>query len=256
MNGFSRLFCSSIGKKYLMAISGVILTGFVLGHMLGNLQFFLAPHWINEYAHHLQNMPYGLLWVVRTVMITAVITHIWTGITLAAQNRAARPGYAVEATVQASKASRTMIWTGLIIAAFIVFHIMHYTVKNVYDYSSLTTELGEYGTSPDVHTMMYLGFSHWYVSLFYVVATGLLMLHLSHGVSSMFQSIGMRNETWRTRLGYLACAYGWAVFLGFAAIPVYVLLTLYIPGFDPLNVITPEIQAAMGKVPEVALSLR
>ncbi len=244
MNGFSRLISSSIGKKYLMAISGVILTGFVLGHMLGNLQFFLAPHWINEYAHHLQNMPYGLLWVVRLVMLTAVVVHIWTGITLAAQNAAARPGYAVNATRHASIASRTMIWTGLIIAAFIVFHILHYTVKNVYDYSALTTDLEGYGTSPDVHTMMYLGFSKWYVSLFYIVATGLLMVHLSHGVSSMFQSIGLRNETWRYILNKIGIVYGVAVFAGFAAIPVYVLLSVY-TGADPLNVVTPAIQQAM-----------
>lgn len=245
MNGFSRLFCSSIGKKYLMALSGVVLTGFVLGHMIGNLQFFISDEQLNTYAHHLQNLPYGLLWVVRAGLLLAVAVHIWTGIVLAKQNRAARPGYAVERTVQASTASRTMIWTGLIILAFIIFHILHYTVRSIYpEYQSLKIDLEHYGPSPDVHLMMFMGFSKWYVSLFYIIATGLLMMHLTHGVSSMFQSVGLRNEASRKFLRYVALAYGWVVFLGFAVIPLYVMGTYFSCGsFDPLGVRTPAIQA-------------
>lgn len=244
MNGFSRLFRSSLGKKYLMALSGIILTGFVLGHMIGNLQFFLPPDWINTYAYHLQNMPYGSLWLVRLILLASIVIHVWTGIVLAKQNRAARPGYALENTREATLASRTMIWTGLIILAFIIFHILHYTTKNVYDYNSLHNYRLDGIREPvlDVHTMMYLGFSKWYVSLFYIIATGLLMMHLTHGVSSMFQSLGLRNEVWRPRLRALALAYGWIVFLGFASIPLYVLLHYY-AGFDPFGITTPAIQS-------------
>src|SRR5690606_17788308 len=138
--------------------------------------------WLNEYAHHLQNIPYGGLWVVRLILLAAVVIHIWTGIVLTKQNRAARPGYALERTVQASKASRTMIWSGLIIAAFIIFHILHFTTRDIYDYDSLPlwtlggdaavaagaevpASAAAHGLQvPDVHAMMYLGFSKWYVS--------------------------------------------------------------------------------------------
>jgi succinate dehydrogenase / fumarate reductase cytochrome b subunit len=227
MNAFSQLLGSSLGKKYLMAISGFILAGFVFGHMAGNLQFFLAPEWINTYAYHLQHMPYGLLWVVRSVLLGAVIVHGWTAITLYRLNRLARPvTYAKDATVQASQASRTMIMSGLVIMAFIVFHILHYTVKNVYDYSDLHFMLDGKEVH-NVYAMMYLGFAQWYVSLFYIIAVFLLCSHLSHGISSMFQSLGLRNEVWRYRLDFIAKAYGIIVFIGFAVIPVAVLLDVF-----------------------------
>jgi succinate dehydrogenase / fumarate reductase cytochrome b subunit len=229
MNGITRLLTSSVGKKYLMAITGTILSLFVLGHMIGNLQFFLPAHWINSYAHHLQALPYGLLWVIRAVMLTTVIVHITVGILLTLHNMQARPGYAVEATIQASVGSRTMIWTGLVLFAFIVFHLLHYTIKGVQDFSTIPMVSLE-GVSemvPNVQAIMYQGFSVWYFSLFYIVAVGLLLFHLSHGVASVFQTVGLRNEVWRKRLECIAYLYGAAVFCGFASIPVSVLLDKY-----------------------------
>lgn len=228
MNGITRLLNSSVGKKYLMAITGAILSLFVLGHMCGNLQFFLDAKWLNSYAHHLQHFPYGLLWVVRAVMLTTVIVHIVVGVLLTTHNMQARPGYEVNATIQASIGSRTMIWTGLVLFAFIVFHIFHYTVRNVQDFSALTYELEGVGTVPDVQQIMYNGFSVWYYSLFYIVAVGLLLFHLSHGVASVFQTVGLRNEVWRKRLECIAWLYAAAVFIGFASIPVCVLLDKYV----------------------------
>ncbi|MBN1402972.1 MAG: succinate dehydrogenase cytochrome b subunit [Opitutales bacterium] len=228
MNGITRLLTSSVGKKFLMAITGAILSLFVLGHMCGNLQFFLDAKWLNSYAHHLQHLPYGLLWVVRLVMLTAVVVHVVAGIKLTTHNMKARPGYEVDATIQASIGSRTMIWTGLVLFMFIVFHIMHYTVKNVQDFSALTYNLEGYGIVPDVQAIMYEGFSIWYYSLFYIVAVGLLLFHLSHGVASVFQTVGMRNEVWRKRLECIAWVYAAAVFCGFASIPVCVLLDKYV----------------------------
>jgi len=229
MNGITRLLTSSVGKKFLMAVTGTILSLFVLGHMIGNLQFFLPAHWINSYAHHLQALPYGLLWVIRAVMLTTVLVHIVVGILLTMHNIQARPGYEVDATIQASIGSRTMIWTGLVLFAFIAFHIMHYTVKNVQDFSAIPLfDLEGYGLVPNVQAIMYQGFSIWYYSLFYIVAVGLLLFHLSHGVSSVFQTVGLRNEVWRKRLDYIAAVYGVAVFCGFASIPVCVLLDHYV----------------------------
>lgn len=211
-----------------MAVTGTILSLFVLGHMCGNLQFFLDAKWLNSYAHHLQSLPYGLLWVIRAVMLTTVVVHLVVGTLLTTHNMKARPGYEVDATIQASVGSRTMIWTGLVLFAFIVFHIMHYTVKNVQDFSALTYNLEGYGVVPDVQAIMYAGFSIWYYSLFYIVAVGLLLFHLSHGVASAFQSVGLRNQVWRKRLECLAWAYAAAVFIGFSSIPVCVLLDKYV----------------------------
>jgi len=225
MNGITRLFTSSVGRKYLMAITGTILALFVLGHMCGNLQYFLPAHWINSYAHHLQSLPYGLLWVVRLVMFVTVVVHIVVGVSLTLHNMQARPGYEVNGTIQASIGSRTMIWTGLVLAAFAVFHILHYTVKNVQDFSAIPeVELEGVGLVPNVQAIMHTGFTVPGFSAFYLVAVFMLMLHLSHGVSSVFQTLGLRNEIWRYRLNCIAWIYAAAVFCGFASIPLSVLL--------------------------------
>lgn len=225
MNGIIRLFTSSVGRKYLMAITGTILALFVLGHMCGNLQYFLPAHWINSYAHHLQSLPYGLLWVVRLVMFVTVVVHIVVGISLTLHNMQARPGYEVNGTIQASIGSRTMIWTGLVLAAFAVYHILHYTVKDVQDFSAIPLyDLEGVGLVPNVQAIMHMGFSVLGNAVFYIVAVFMLMMHLSHGVSSVFQTVGLRNEVWRYRLNCIAWIYAAAVFCGFASIPLSVLL--------------------------------
>lgn len=230
MNPFCSLLQSSLGKKYLMALTGIVLSLFVLGHMGGNLQFFLHPDWINVYAHHLQTMPYGLLWVVRAVLLACVAIHIWSAIQLTIENKKARPeDYQAKATVQATYASRTMRYSGFIILAFILFHLAHFTTKHIpgIDYEALKHSYHLEGVDHpvmNVYAMMYLGFRPALVCLFYAVATFLLCLHLGHGVSSMFQSLGLRNHVWRGRLDTIAKIYGWVVFLGFVSIPIAVQL--------------------------------
>jgi succinate dehydrogenase / fumarate reductase cytochrome b subunit len=231
MNGFTRLITSSVGKKYLMAVTGTILSLFVLGHMCGNLQFFLDAHWINSYAHHLQSLPYGLLWVIRAVLLVTVVTHLTVSVVLKLHNAQARPDYEKEGTLKATFASRTLIWTGLVLAAFVVFHILHYTVKTpaVQDFSAIAEyNLEGVGLVPNVQAIMYDGFANVGFSLFYIVAVGCLAFHLSHGVASAFQSVGLRNEVWRKRLECIALGYGLVVFAGFAIIPVSVLLDQYV----------------------------
>lgn len=217
-----------------MALSGLVLVFFVLGHMLGNLQFFLGPEAINAYAYHLHNMPGHpfSLWAIRLFLLLSVGVHVAMAILLTKENREARPvSYQNAKPAAATYSARTMPMTGLIILAFIVFHILHYTTRIVPEpynetikYS--TIELGHGVTTEafDVFAMMVAGFSSPLISLFYVIATGLLCMHLTHGVSSMFQSIGIRNELWRCRLGCLAKAYGWIIFLGFAIIPLSVMV--------------------------------
>jgi len=245
---------SSLGKKYIMALTGIILVGFVIGHMVGNLQMFLHPDWINEYAYKLKTLPYGLLWIVRLVLLTAVIAHIVTAVMLVLENRRARPaGYVDKGVLQASFASRTMRYTGLILAFFIVFHIMHFTVRNIYpEYQHLETELEGVGTMHhvfdklkatgdttvhDVYSMVAYGFgpSHWYVSVFYIISMALLCFHLMHGISSMFQSLGLRNALWRMRLDRIALILALITFVGFVSIPTASLVGIIEP-ITPLPV--------------------
>lgn len=198
-----------------MALTGLVLAGFVLGHMTGNLLMFKGPEAINAYAAWL-HANVGLLWGARVVLIISVFAHIWVGIQLALENRASRDGGpAAEATRRATVASRTMPYSGVVILAFAVFHLLHYTFR--------TVALGGVDFGPDVYKMLIAGFSHKPVAVFYVVSMLLLCLHLSHGVSSVFQTLGLRNERWRARLDGLALAYAWIIALGFISIPLAVL---------------------------------
>ena len=205
-----------------MAVTGLVLVGFVAGHMSGNLLYFKGPEALNAYAKWLHGLG-PALWAARAVLLVSVIAHIWAGLSLAAENRAARAGGpAVSATRTASLASRVMPQTGMVVLGFIIFHLLHFTFRTV-ALDPAVARAAEVDFK--VHEMIQAGFSHPGVSGFYIVSLALLCLHLSHGVSSMFQSLGLRNERWRGRLDFLASAYGWVIFLGFAAIPLAVLAT-------------------------------
>ena len=241
---------STIGRKFLMALTGVVLVLFVMGHMLGNLQIFLGPDVINAYAYKLHNLlPSSALWAVRLVLLGTIAVHIWAAVTLTLDNRKARPqGYLENKVVQASYSSRTMRWSGIILLAFIIFHIAHFTVRAVpgmqYESESKESRILEKTEVPlvkdgeavlenghkimtfNVNDMMVIGFKNKYVSAFYITATGLLCMHLTHGFSSMFQSVGLRNGLWRRRLDRAALFYGWVVFIGFAIIPIAVMAGL------------------------------
>ncbi len=131
MNPYTFFWKSSIGKKWLVALTGLVLVGYLVGHLVGNLQIFLAPEKINAYAAFLHSMP-GMLWVVRAFLILCLVLHVVTTIKLVKENRAARPDrYAVVKRVQSTWASRTMILSGLIVLAFIVFHILHFTTRSI-----------------------------------------------------------------------------------------------------------------------------
>lgn len=229
MKLLQRLFESSLGKKYVMAVTGFVLFGFVCGHMVGNLQFFLGAEAINRYAHFLQSNK-ELLYPVRLFMLAMVGLHIWSAVRLTLENRAARPmTYEGAKFPGASYASRTMIWSGLIIAAFVVFHLLHYTVK-----AQAVTLLGKdiggfqyelHGTMvPDVFKMMVLGFSQPLVSVFYIVAVWLICLHLGHGVGAMFQSLGIKTKEWGELINRFGLIAGYALAIGYTTIPVGVLL--------------------------------
>ena len=221
MNIARRLVTSSLGKKYLMAVTGVVLFLFVIGHLLGNLQVFLGPEAINRYGHFLQTTP-EILWPARVILLACVIVHIWFSINLTIENYAARSvRYEIKRLVDASLASRTMIWSGLIVFCFVFYHLAHFTLLWVHpEYGNLIdTQTGYH----DIYRMMILGFSNLWVSGFYTLGIGLLCIHLGHGIESMFQSVGLKNEVWTTRINVLGIVVAILIFIGYVSIPVAVL---------------------------------
>ncbi len=236
MSLLANLFRSSIGRKFLMALSGLILTGFAFGHLLGNLQIFGQPDQINGYAHFLQGLG-PALWLVRLVLLAAAGVHVWAAVALTLESKAARGSepYGVHKWLEATIASRTMRITGLVVFAFIVYHILHFTVglagteyyKGTLDHVVIGHDVREFGIPlaakgaevHDVYSMIFIGFSKPVVSLFYIIATSLLAVHLWHGADSLFQTFGLRSNKWscclRKAVGLLALVY----FLGNLAIP-------------------------------------
>jgi succinate dehydrogenase / fumarate reductase cytochrome b subunit len=213
---------SSVGRKMIVALTGIILMAFVLGHLIGNLQIFLGPDWINGYSQHLRDLG-PLLWAIRGFLLLTVILHIYFTILLAIENRRARPaGYVEKEYVKASFASRHMVASGLVVLAFIVFHLLHFTGRKFNPQFPLlkSDPLNHY----DVFSMMVYGFQNVYVSAFYIVGLFLLTLHLTHGASSFLQSLGLNNKKLTPALATAARIFAWLLFIGYAAIPVAVLL--------------------------------
>ncbi len=209
-----------------MAITGCALFVFVVGHLIGNLQVFLGWEAINRYGSFLQNMG-ELLWVARIGLLVMVVLHIISAVRLTAENRAARgQAYVAYKPVGSSYASRTMMMSGLIVAAFIIYHLLHFTVQTRainltgQDFHGLIDVKGRH----DVFAMMVTGFSNVWVSLFYIVAMALLCLHLSHGVSSMFQSLGWKKACYKPLLDRGGRILAVAIFAGYVSIPIAVLL--------------------------------
>jgi len=220
MNLFSRAYRSSLGKKYVMAVTGFLLFLFVIVHMAGNLQVYLGPNAMNAYADLLKSKPV-LLWTARAGLFLIAVLHIISALQLAAENRAARPQNYAEGKPIATLASRTILLSGLIIFAFIVYHLMHFTlgVTNP-DFMELHDPLGRH----DVYNMVIDGFRSPYVSLFYIISMGLLCLHLSHGVSSLFQSLGIRRTSTLATFNQFARVAALLVFIGNCSIPIAVLV--------------------------------
>jgi succinate dehydrogenase / fumarate reductase cytochrome b subunit len=217
------LWGTMVGKKVVMAVTGFVLVVFVIAHMLGNLKVFLGAEAIDTYAVFLRTMgepmfPYSvLLWVVRIVLVVCVVLHIIAAVELTRMNWAARPqGYDTKRSIATTYAARTMRWSGVILALFIVYHLLHLTA-------------GVVGFPPGVfyHMSVYhnvvAGFSVWYVSLFYILAMACLCLHLDHGTWSMLQTLGWNNARTTRALRALSRGVALIVFIGFIAVPVAVL---------------------------------
>jgi len=208
-----------------MAMSGLLLFLFVVAHLAGNLQIFLGHEPINRYGHFLQSNP-ELIWPARVILLVLLGLHVWAAATLTMQNRSARPiGYARYQPVGSTYASRTMFMSGLIVFVFIVYHILHFTVE--VNYLNFTGQSFAGFIDPaqrhDIFKMMVVGFSNIWVSGFYILGMALLCLHLSHGASSMFQSVGWKNQLYGPKLDRLARIVAIIIFAGYSSIPVAIL---------------------------------
>jgi succinate dehydrogenase / fumarate reductase cytochrome b subunit len=227
VNILAAFYRSSVGKKMIVAVTGIILILFVIGHLLGNLQIFIGPDWINDYSEHLRDLG-PILWLIRAFLLATVVLHIYFTILLAIENRRARPEvYKDRNYVKATFASRHMVMSGLIVLVFIIYHIAHFTVR-VTDrrFGLLKVDpLGHY----DVYSMMVYGFQSYFVSGFYVLGLFLLALHLSHGSSSFFQSLGLNDKKLTPRLAFGGRIFAWLLFAGYTSIPLAILLGLIKP---------------------------
>ena len=219
-------------------MSGFVLWLFVLGHLAGNLQVFLGRESINRYGHFLQSNP-EIIWPARLFLLLMLGLHLWAAAKLTIENRAARPiAYVSYQPVGSSYASRTMLMSGLIIFIFVLYHILHFTVQVAY--INFTGQNFIDFTDParrhDIFKMMVVGFSNIWVSVFYILGMALLCLHLSHGTSSMFQSIGWKNQAYGPILDKLARLVAMLILIGYVSIPLAILC-----GYGKSYVTTPAL---------------
>ena len=182
---------TNVGKKLLMALTGILMVLFLLGHMLGNLSFYWGADALNAYAEHLRALG-PALWVERLIMAGVLVLHVALGITLFWENSQAKPErYAKVRYQRAGTASRTMFYTGLAILAFVIYHLLHFTVRvtNPAIYEAASGE-GHFG----VYQMAEMSFQSPWISLIYFVAMAAVLIHLSHGIGSFFQSLGWNTD--------------------------------------------------------------
>ena len=209
----ARFYDSSIGKKAVMAVTGLVLFGFLILHMLGNLQVFLGREVMNHYAETLHGNP-GLLWVARVVLLVSVVLHTWAAIQLTAVKTAARPvAYVKPGNVQGSTGSRTMMLSGPVIALFVIGHLLHFTTGTIHP------QFVELHAYENVIT----GFANPIAGGLYIVAMILVGFHLSHGIWSMFQSIGFSHPRYMPLIKKFAGVFSWILIAGFISVPIAVL---------------------------------
>jgi succinate dehydrogenase / fumarate reductase cytochrome b subunit len=214
----ARFWATTNGKKVVMAITGAILFLFVIGHMLGNLQVFEGPDKLNAYGRFLHGVP-EILWGVRIVLLASVVLHIWASVELAVRKSNARPvGYARHENTTSSYASRTMYWSGPIILAFVIYHLLHLTAGVVHP--------GGDFVEGDVYHNVVAGFQVWYVSAWYVFSMILLAFHIRHGAWSMFQSLGINHPRHTPILKKGAAILAIVIAAGYISIPVSIMLGL------------------------------
>lgn len=210
---------SSVGRKILMSVTGQLLIVFVLIHLIGNSTIFFGPNGINAYAEHLHSLP-PLVWGFRLVMLLVVGVHIIYGVQLTLENKAANPGaYAVKKNLKATFASENMIWTGLALLAFIIYHLLQFTVHVTPDIVIGLDSVNR----PDVFNMIVTSFSNGLIALIYAAAMVMLFLHLSHGIQSFVQTMGWNNEKTLPAFGTAGKVVAAFLMVAYISIPAVIL---------------------------------
>jgi succinate dehydrogenase / fumarate reductase cytochrome b subunit len=213
-----KLFSDSIGRKAVMAVTGALMVLFVVGHLLGNLTIFAGADALNAYAEKLHALA-PVVWGTRIVMGTAVLLHLVLSIQITMENSQAKPDkYAVSRSLRATFASKNMIWTGVILGAFIVYHLLHFTFRVTPDVADFTQVV-----PGNVYAMVTTALAATFTGAVYVIAMVALFLHLSHGIQSLFQTLGLSNGVMLPRYGLGGKVASFIFLVGFAAIPVAIL---------------------------------
>jgi len=212
---------STVGKKAVMAVTGIVLVLFLVLHMAGNLKIFVGAESFDHYAHWLRTIGAPVLpetwylWIQRVALLAAVLGHIWSAASLALRARAARPvKYAHRRPVKGSYAARTMRWGGVIIVLFVAYHILDLT----------TGDLNPVGDSSTPHANVVADFApeRWYVTLFYVLAIAALAFHIRHGIFSALRTLGQRTQSGERRAKAIALAVAVVLTVGFLSVPIAV----------------------------------
>ena len=219
------LINNMVGRKIIMAITGLAMSFYVVVHLLGNISLFSGPDGINAYAKMLHSLG-PLLWVVRLIMAAALGLHMFFGIQLTLENRTSKTmKYAINKHISATVAGKNMIWTGLLISLYLGYHLLHFTVQVISPEFSASRNLDALGR-PDVFSMVVYNFQNSVVSVIYIVAMAAIGLHLSHGLQSMFQTFGLNNERTLPAMVRIGTAAALVLFLGYIAIPVGIISRL------------------------------
>jgi len=218
---WSRIWQSTLGLKYIMAVTGLGLVGFMIVHTVGNLQVFQGKEALNHYADMLQNLG-GAKWLARGGLLALAVLHVSAATRLTLRSRAARPvAYVHQATVAASKPSLLMRWTGFPLLAFIVYHLFHFTITPP---PAIEYVLKDGKHVHDVHQMVVDAFANPVYGGLYMVAMAALGIHLAHGISSAFQSLGVTNAQYRPLLQKAGPVVAWAIALAALSIPAALVL--------------------------------
>lgn len=233
MSLIKEFYSTTLGKKMTMAMTGLVLVGFVLGHMAGNLKIFAGvdpktgDYKIDSYARFLHEIGSevlghsGVLWLVRVVLIVCVVLHAFSGIQLARINRRAKPqGYKIRSYRSANAASRTMLYGGLFLITFIIYHILHFTTGSVHFRGF---------SEGEVYANVFNAFQSYPIVGFYIISMALLGLHLYHGTWSMFQTLGVDTPRWNSGMRTMAKVVAIGLFIGFTSVPIAIVSGLLAP---------------------------
>src|SRR5919206_194345 len=220
VTGLTSLWRSTIGKKYVMAVTGLIWFGYLIAHLWGNLKIYAGPTFLNDYGGFLRTVgePFfgfsQLLWLVRIVLIPAFVVHVWAAISLTARDRASRPKtYSMRKNLESTIASRTMIWGGLFILLFVIYHVLDFT------FGTVNPSFEE----SNIYHNVVASFTVWPVALFYVLAMIAVGMHLWHGIWSMFQTLGLNTARSNRLIRNVATFFALLLTLGNISIPLAVL---------------------------------